>query len=83
MNKYIFIFIVGMLETILYTWFLIALQKKKTWLASFLMTTYMTVYLSLIAFAIQDASTFGLLFTYSLACGIGVFIRMKFENRKK
>jgi len=81
MNKYFLVFFVGILETALYTAFLLALEKRQQLLAPILMTIYMSIYLSLVAFAIKDSSTFLLLFVYAVACGLGVAVRMRFEKK--
>jgi uncharacterized protein YebE (UPF0316 family) len=83
MNKYILVFIVGVIETALYTGFLLALAKKQKFLAPTLMTVYMFIYLDLIATCIKNADTYALLAVYAISCGLGVLLRMKIEERLK
>lgn len=79
-NKYLFIFLIGILETAIYTGFLIALEKRNFFAPS-LMTLYMTIYLTLISVAIKDTNTFAMIVIYAISCGVGVYIRMLFETK--
>jgi uncharacterized protein YebE (UPF0316 family) len=81
MNKYLLIFCVGILETAIYTGFLLALERRQQVLAPILMTIYMSIYLTVIGMAIKNVDTIPLLLVYAVSCGIGVAIRMRIEKR--
>jgi uncharacterized protein YebE (UPF0316 family) len=80
MIKYLIIFLAGILETAIYTGFLIALEKRN-FIAPLLMTIYMIIYLSIISTAIKDINTFWMIIVYTISCGTGVLIRMKLEQK--
>ena len=82
MIKFIIIFILGAVETYLYTsWALTATQKKR-WVSSILMFSYMMVYLKLIEWAFNDTNSTLMIFSYALACGVGNYIRVRQEKKK-
>ena len=83
MIKILLVFIVGFLEQMLYTAYLLSVNKKQVKASTILMVAYMSIYLFIISYAIKDANTIPLLIAYALACGIGNFCIMKWENRKK
>lgn len=83
MIKIFIIFIIGLAEQALYTFYLLSVAKKQKWLSSILMILYMTLYLFIVAFAMKDSETISLLIAYALACGLGNFIVMQWETRKK
>ncbi len=82
MIKVLLVFIVGFIEQLLYTAYLLSVNKKQVKASSILMITYMSIYLFIITYAIKDANTIPLLVAYALACGAGNFCVMKWENRK-
>jgi hypothetical protein len=45
------------------------------------MFIYMVLYLGLIAFAIKDTNTIGLIITYALSCGLGNYLELLWEKR--
>jgi len=81
-TKLIIIFIVGTLETWLYTGWALSATQKKVWISSILMFTYMMIYLKIIDWALKDANTTLMIFSYSLSCALGNFIRVNQEKGK-
>lgn len=81
MNKFIIIFIVGIIETVIYSSFLIALEKRNLLLAPILMTLYLFIYLTVITTAIKDTDTLVMLGVYAFSCGVGVFLRILLEKK--
>jgi len=79
-QKYSIIFITGMVETFLYTWYLLEVNKGNPVSASILMMFYMIIYLGIISFAIKSADTLMMLIIYAISCGIGTYIRMILEG---
>lgn len=83
MIKVILVFIIGLLEQLLYTKYIISVDKRQTIASTVYMITYMSIYLFIIDYAIKDSNTVPLLVAYALACGAGNYIAMKWEVRKK
>ena len=75
-NKYALIFFVGIIETFIYTCYLLSVANRQVILAPVLMFTYMTIYLSIITKCIKDADRIPLILVYSLSCSIGTLIRL-------
>jgi uncharacterized protein YebE (UPF0316 family) len=80
MLKILAIFCIGLLEQVLYTAYLLSVNKKQVKLSSYLMFIYMLFYLGIIAYAIKDNNTITLLLAYAAACGVGNYIMMKFDS---
>ena len=80
LNKIILVFIGGLIETFLYAGYIISVQKRQVILSSILMLVYMSIYLTIIAYAIQDVNTVTLILVYALSCGCGNFLRMRKEK---
>lgn len=83
MYKIILVFIVGFIEQLLYTAYLLSVNKKQVKASTILMVSYMGIYLFIISYAIKDANTVPLLVAYALACGAGNYCIMLWENRIK
>jgi len=83
MLKVALVFIVGFIEQLLYTAYLLSVNKKQVKASSVLMFSYMVIYLFIITYAIKDANTVPLLIAYASACGSGNWVIMKWENRDK
>jgi len=83
MIKIILIFIIGLLEQMLYTAYIISVTKRQKYLSSLLMLVYMSLYLLIVAYAMKDSQTIPLLITYAVSCGLGNLITMLIETRKK
>lgn len=83
MIKFILVFILGTVETFLYTAWCISANKKEINKSSILMFIYMTIYLGIIAFAIKDTNTIGLILIYSLSCGLGNYLELLWESKIK
>jgi len=81
--KLIIIFILGIIETYLYTGWCLRANQGKALSSSFLMITYMILYLTIIAWALGDKNTFIMICSYALACGVGNFIRVKQDNKNE
>jgi uncharacterized protein YebE (UPF0316 family) len=82
MFKIIAIFIVGLMEQLLYTKYLIAVDKRQTIASTIYMIVYMALYLIIVAYAMKDSNTVALLISYALACGLGNYIAMRIEVKK-
>lgn len=83
MIKFFLIFIFGTIETYLYTGWAITANQKKVWVSSILMFSYMMIYLKIIDWALKDANTSLMIFSYALSCAFGNFIRVRQENKIK
>jgi uncharacterized protein YebE (UPF0316 family) len=83
MIKILIVFIIGFLEQLLYTAYLLSVNKKQVKASTFLMVAYMAIYLFIISYAIKDTNTISLLISYALSCGVGNYVIMKWENRRK
>jgi len=83
MLKFFIIFGLGLLEQAGYTLYLLSVVKKQAYLSSILMFVYFSFYLFIIAYALKDTDSIGLLLTYAFATAIGNFVVMKYEVRKK
>jgi len=83
MLKILMVFGVGFLEQLLYTKYLISVDKRQTIMSTLYMVIYMSLYLFIVSYAIKDDNTIPLLVAYALACGAGNFVIMKWENRNK
>jgi multidrug transporter EmrE-like cation transporter len=82
MIKIILIFLIGFIEQLLYTAYLLSVNKKQVKASTVLMVAYMAIYLFIISYAIKDGNTIPLLVAYALACGAGNYVIMLWENRK-
>lgn len=80
--KFVLIFIVGTIETYLYTGWALTATQKKVWVSSILMFSYMMIYLKIIDWAIKDVNTTLMILSYALSCGLGNFIRVRQESLK-
>lgn len=80
MTKIILIFILGFLEQLLFTSYLISVDKRQKLISSMLMFVYFLIYLLIIDWAIKDANTLLLLVVYALSAAIGNYTRMHFEK---
>lgn len=80
MFKLIAVFFAGIIESLLFTLYLVSVDKRQLFLSTLYMFTYMSIYLFIIAFAIKDASTISLLLAYALASSIGNWIVIKTEK---
>jgi len=79
MIKYIIVLILGIIETYIYTWYLISVEKRETIKSTILTLIYMIFYLGIIAWAIKDTNTIPMILTYAVACAIGNFLRIRQE----
>ena len=82
MIKIIAVFLIGLFEQLLYTKYLIAVDKRRTIASTIYMTIYMSLYLFIVAYAMKDSETFLILIAYALACGVGNYVAMKAEEKK-
>jgi uncharacterized protein YebE (UPF0316 family) len=80
MLKILLVFIVGFIEQLLYTSYLLSVTKKQVTASTILMVVYMSIYLFIISYAIKDGDTVPLLVAYALSCGVGNWCVMKWEN---
>lgn len=72
----IIVFIVGLVEQLLYTMYIIAVGKYLTIISSILMFSYMVLYLLIINKVVKEKDGIILLLTYASACGIGNLLAM-------
>lgn len=83
MYKILLVFILGTIETFLYTAWCISANKKEIYKSSILMFIYMTIYLGIISFAIKDTNTILLILTYAVSCGLGNYLELLWELKRK
>ena len=77
LNKIFIIFGSGLIEQILYTLYLLAVNKYMILPSTILMFLYMTIYLLIINYAIKDEkNSLSLLIVYALSSGVGNYIAM-------
>ena len=76
MNKYIIIFVFGLLETLIYTGMLMAVESRQAVLAGFLMTSYMYVYLSILDKCFKDKRSIFMIAIYTISCGLGTWLKI-------
>lgn len=81
MLKFVIIFIVGTIETYIFTAWNLAANRHKVIVSSLLMFSYMFLYLKIIDWALKDAHTSLLIFSYALACGVGNYLRVQHEKK--
>jgi len=82
MIKFIIVFILGIVETFLYTMWCLSANRKEINKSSILMFIYMVLYLGIIAYAIKDTNTFSLIVVYALSCGLGNYLELLWELKK-
>jgi len=76
-NKIALVFFLGLGEQLLYTLYLLAVNRYLMWQSSFLMLVYMTLYLLIINYAMKDSkNSLILLLSYALASSVGNFIAL-------
>jgi uncharacterized protein YebE (UPF0316 family) len=80
--KLLIVFIAGIIETFLFTGWTLAANKKQVWLSTILMITYMFTYLVILDMAFADKNSMFMIISYTIACGIGNFIRVNQEHLK-
>lgn len=82
MIKFIVVFILGVIETFLYTAWNLSANRKEINKSSILMFIYMIIYLGIIAFALKDTNTWALIIIYALSCGVGNYLELLWEKNK-
>jgi quinol-cytochrome oxidoreductase complex cytochrome b subunit len=80
--KLLIIFFVGLLEQILYTSYLISVDKRQLYISTLLMFIYMCLYLGIVAYSIAQQNWL-MLAVYAMACGIGNYFTILWENKRK
>jgi uncharacterized protein YebE (UPF0316 family) len=75
-KKIIILFIIGLLEQLLYTLYIIAIGKYLIFISSILMFSYMVLYLLIISKVVKEKEGLILLLDYALACGVGNYMAM-------
>lgn len=83
MIKILLIFIFGIIETFLFTWWNLSANKKQVYVSSILMFIYMTMYLMIIDTAFKDINSKIMIICYAIGCGLGNFIRVKKEKNER
>lgn len=83
MIKYILVFIIGGIETWLFTKWNLRANKAKALNSSIMMVSYMGIYLVILDTIFKDANSKLLILFYVLACGVGNFLAVKHEKKKE
>ena len=78
--KVLIIFIAGVIETFLFTGWNLAVNKKQIYLSTILMLSYMLTYLLILDAAFKDQNSIIMIVSYTVACGVGNFIRVYREK---
>jgi len=80
--KILIIFFAGILETYLFAGWNLSVNKKQVYISTLLMVSYMIIYLVILDMAFGDKNSLLMIFSYTIACGVGNFFRVKQEKRK-
>ena len=87
LDQVLIVLVAGLVETAIYTAYLILLGNKRPLHSSVLMTMYIFVYFWLLKYIIKDHESFILIATYAISCGMGNYLAMRidsdFKNAKK
>ena len=78
--KFVTVFLIGLLEQILYTSYLISVDKRQLYLSTFLMFVYMCLYLGIVAYSINQQNWL-ILAVYALSCGIGNYFTILLDKK--
>ena len=81
-SKLLLIFIAGTVETYLFTGWSLKANEHKAIISSILMISYIIIYLKIVDWVLKDANTLLMIISYALSCGLGNYIRVRYENRK-
>ena len=79
-EQILLILVAGLIETAIYTGYLILLASKRSCSSSILMTLYIFVYLWLLKYIIKDHESFILIAVYAMSCGIGNYLAMRIDS---
>jgi len=79
-NQLLIVLVAGLVETALYTAYLIKLGNKEKVQSSFLMALYIFVYLWLLTYVLKEPNNIILIGTYAIACALGNYIAMKIDD---
>ena len=82
MYKILIIFIAGVIETFLFTWWNLSANKKQVYTSSILMFVYMAMYLMILNYAFKDVNSKLMIMSYVVGCTLGNYIRVRQENQK-
>lgn len=80
MLKLLIIFFVGLAEQILYTSYLISVDKRQLYISTFLMFIYMCLYLGIVAYSVAQQNWL-MLAVYALSCGIGNYFTILWDRK--
>lgn len=78
----ILIFLFGAIETFIYAWYLLEINKRKAISSSLVLFFQMFLYLIVIDRIIKSANTFYLIGVYCVGCCIGNYLKVKLEGVK-
>ena len=81
MAKYYIIFLIGLIEQILYTSYIISVQKRCLYYSTLFMFIYMCLYLGIVAYAISEQNWI-LLGIYAFSCAVGNYFTVYLEKKK-
>lgn len=77
------VLVAGLIETSLYTAYLILIGHKRLLPSSLLMTLYIFVYFWLLKYIIKDNDSWMLIAVYAISCGMGNYLSMKIDSDYK
>lgn len=83
MIKLLLVFVFGLIETYLFAGWTISANRGKAIESSFLMTSYMLIYLTIILWAMKDANSYLIIAIYAVSAGIGNYIRVRLDKKKQ
>lgn len=76
-KKIFIIFSVGLIEQLLYTFYLLSLNKYLIEMSSILMFSYILIYLGIINRIAKDKKdSFFMMLSYAISCGVGNYLAM-------
>lgn len=83
MIKMLIILVAGTLESYLFAWWTLSANRKQIYISSLLMFIYMSTYLFILDIAFKDSNSKLMLLTYAIACGLGNYLRVRYEKKHK
>ena len=83
MLKFLIIFVCGLVETWLYAWYLLEINRHRAIRSSLVLVIQMALYLAILSYVIKDINTIWLIADYCLGCGIGNYIKLRTDNKRR
>lgn len=81
MIKYLIVLLLGTVETIVSTNYVMWAADRRPFASSIMMFITMIINVGIIAWAIKGADTLIMIFVYALSSGIGTFISIKLDKK--